>query len=118
MKIPLPRKNVIYGEQLLPEASFGLRVLSLPACVCLSVCARNNSWPVQVSITKFWPDEQNNLVKNRIVFGEIDLDLQSQIYLQSQILPNSDFEVYPHDNSSPIQAKITKFGAEVWNALP
>ena len=27
-------------EQFLPEASFGLRVLSLPACVCMCVCVR------------------------------------------------------------------------------
>ena len=46
----------------LPKASFGFRVLSLPvcACVCLCVCVRqswacprDNSWPVQASITKF-----------------------------------------------------------------
>ena len=48
----------------LPEASFGLRVLSLPAsvcvCMCLSVrqsraCLRNYSWPVSARITKFGP---------------------------------------------------------------
>ena len=48
----------------LPEASIGLRVLSLPAsvcvCVCPSVCQSracpsDNSWPVSARITKFGP---------------------------------------------------------------
>ena len=38
-------------------------------------------------------------------------------WLQSRILLNCEFEVCPHDNSSPIQTGITKFGAEVQNAL-
>ena len=46
----------------LPEASFGLRVLSLPACVCMCVCPCvrqswacpcDNSSTVQARITKF-----------------------------------------------------------------
>ena len=76
----------------LPEASFGLRVLSLPAsvcvCVCLSVCPyvcqslacpRDNSGPVQATIAKFGPKMQKTLVKVPIVLGAIDLDLQGQI---------------------------------------
>ena len=47
----------------------------------------------------------------------IDRDLQGQIWLQSQISLNSEFEVCPHDNSSLIQAGITKLGAEVQNAF-
>ena len=43
----------------LPEASFGLRVLSLPASVCPSVhhqvCLCDNSSPIQARITKFGP---------------------------------------------------------------
>ena len=48
----------------LPEASIGLRVLSLPASVCVCVCPsvrqsracpRDNSWPVSARITKFGP---------------------------------------------------------------
>ena len=51
-------------SHFLPEASIGLRVLSLPAsvsvCVCPSVrqsraCPRDNSWPVSARITKFGP---------------------------------------------------------------
>ena len=70
----------------LPEASFGLRVLSLPAsvCVCLSVCQsrvcpRNNSGPVRAKITKLGPKMQKTLVKIPIFCGLIDLDLQGQI---------------------------------------
>ena len=59
----------------LPEASFGLRVLSLPAsvyvCVCLCVnhllCPRDNWRPVQARITKFGPKMQNTLVKVPVV---------------------------------------------------
>ena len=52
-------KNV---TMVLPEASFGLRVLSLPASVCLCVrqcvhqsraCPQDNSSRVQARITKF-----------------------------------------------------------------
>ena len=41
---------------LLPETSFGLRILLLPVsvyvsvCVCVSPCPRDNSWPVQASV--------------------------------------------------------------------
>ena len=72
----------------LPEASFALGVLSLPAslCVCVSVCVcqsrvcpRDNSLPVQARITKFGAQMQNTLVKVPIVCGVIDLDLQGQI---------------------------------------
>ena len=52
----------------LPEASFGLRVLSLPVSVCVCVyqslaCPHDNSSPVQARITKFGPENQNTLVK-------------------------------------------------------
>ena len=43
----------------LPEASFGLWILSLPVSVSPSVrhevCSRDNSLPVQARITKFGP---------------------------------------------------------------
>ena len=32
-------------------------------CPSITTCPRNNSWPVQASITKFWPEMQNNLIK-------------------------------------------------------
>ena len=54
--------KTVFG--FLPEASIGLRVLSLPASVCLCVCPsvrqswacpRDYSWPVSARITKFGP---------------------------------------------------------------
>ena len=62
----------------LPEASYGLRVLSSPASVCVcvcvcvhqsSVCLDDNLSPAQATITKFGPEVQNTLVKIPIVFG-------------------------------------------------
>ena len=48
-----------WSVDFLPEASIGLRVLSLPASVRQSVrhqvCQRDNSPPVQARITKFGP---------------------------------------------------------------
>ena len=65
---------------LLPEASLGLRVLSLPASVRQSVrhqvCPRDNSSPIQARITKrcktLW-------LRSLLFWGAIDLDLQGQI---------------------------------------
>ena len=61
----------------LPEASFGLRVLSSPAsvglCVCVyqsRACPHDNSSPIQARITKFGPEMQNTLVWVPIVFGD------------------------------------------------
>ena len=64
----------------LPKAIFGLRVLSLPASVCVCVyvcfcvnlcqslaCPRDNSRPVHARINKFEKKVQNNLVKVPIV---------------------------------------------------
>ena len=69
-------KSQIQICPFLPEASFGLRVLSLPAsvCVCLSVCQslacpRDNSGPVQARIAKFGSKIQKTLVKVPIVLG-------------------------------------------------
>ena len=62
----------------LPEASYGLRVLSSPAsvCVCVCVCVRqsldcpdDNLSPAQATITKIGPEVQNTLVKIPILFG-------------------------------------------------
>ena len=62
--------------QFLPEASFGHRVLPLPASVCVSMCVsvcvsiacpRDNSGLVQARITKFEAKMQKNLVKVPII---------------------------------------------------
>ena len=76
-----------YIFYFLPEVNFDLRVLSLPASVRVSVCVyqslacpRDNSEPVQARILKYEPNMQKSLVTVSIViWGAIDLDLQSQI---------------------------------------
>ena len=112
----------------LPEASFGLRVLSLPAsvcvCVCLSVCLSvcqslacpgDNSGPVQARIAKFGPKMQKTLVKVPIVFGgNWPWPSRSNLTSKSEF---TQFWACPDHNSLPIQARITKFGPEVENSL-
>ena len=83
----------------LPEASFGLRVWSLPASVCLCVrvsvcvcqtraCPHDNSPLVQARITKFGTKVQKTLVKVPIVF-EDDRPWPSRSNLpKNQILPH------------------------------
>ena len=74
----------------LHEASFGLRVLLLPAfvcvCVCVCICARQlraclrHNWSrVQAKTTKFGQKVQNNLVKVLLFWGVVDRDLKCQI---------------------------------------
>ena len=106
--------------RFLPEASFSLGVLLLPLSVCLSVrpsvhqqvCPRDNSSPVQARITKFGPKMQNTLVKVPIVLGGNQQPSRSNLRSKSKFTP---FWACPHHNSSPIQARITKFGPEVQN---
>ena len=115
------------GEMcFLPEASFGLRVLSSPAsvcvrvCVCQSVCQslvcpRDNLGSVQARIAKFGPKMQETLVKVPIVLGG-NWPWPSRSNLTSK----SEFTLFwacSDHKSSPIQARITKFGPEVENSL-
>ena len=92
-----------------PEASFGLRVLSSPASVCLSMCPcvcvcvyqslacpHDNSSAVHARITKFGWETQNTLVKMPIFLGgwstlnyKVKFNLKVEFYL---ILSK------PHDN--------------------
>ena len=75
----------------LPEASFGLRVLSLPAsvclCVCPSVCVSVNPELVRAINHHAFKLEPPNLdkrckttwLRSLLFWGAIDLDLQGQI---------------------------------------
>ena len=109
---------------LLPEASFGLRVLSSPASVCVSVCQsvcqslaypRDNLGPVQARIAKFGPKMQKTLVKVIIVLeGNWSWPSRSNWTSKSEFTP---FWACPDHNSSPIQVRITKCGPEVENSL-
>ena len=109
---------------LLPEASFGLRVLSSPAsvcpcpcvCVCQSLaCPRDNLEPVQARIAKFGPKMQKTLVKVPIVLGG-NWPWPSRSNLTSKSEFTSFWACSDH-NSSPIQVRITKFGPEVENSV-
>ena len=59
-----------------PEASYGLRVLSSPASLCVCVCVRqsqvcpdDNLSPVKATITEIGPEVQNTFVKISFIFG-------------------------------------------------
>ena len=120
---PIMSPRFLCCQPSLPEASFGLRVLSLPACVCvcLSVCLcqslacpRDNSGPVQARIAKFGPKMQKTLVKVPIVLGgNWPWPSRSNLTSKSEF---TQFWACPDHNSLPIQARITKFGPEVENS--
>ena len=90
----------------LPEASFGLQVLWLPASVCVSVCVcqsfacpRDNSGLVQARITKFGPQMQKTLVKFSIVlWTDRRWPSRSNLIWKSKFTP---FWACPHHNSPP-----------------
>ena len=100
--------------QFLPEASFGLRVLSLPESVCVYqslACPHDNSSPVQARITKFGPEKQNTLVKIPIVFGgNWPWPSRSNLTSNSKLNP---FSVFPNHYSPPILVSISKFGQQM-----
>ena len=83
-------------KPFLPEASFGLRVLSLPASVCVCVCVCGNHEFVRVITHHPFKLGSPNLnqrykttwLRSLLFYGTIDLDLQGQIKLQSQNLPH------------------------------
>ena len=102
----------IFGN-FLPEA-YGYCRCPRPS-VRHQVCPRDNSSPVQARITKFGPKMQNTLVKVPIFWGGNQLwPSRSNLRSKSKFTP---FWACPHHNSSPIQARITKFGPEVQNTL-
>ena len=100
----------------LPEASFGLQVLSSPASVglCVRVCvyqSQDNSSPIQARITKFGPEMQNTSVWVPIVFGD-----DRPWYSRSNLTWKSNFASFwacSHHFSSAIPARITKFGPKM-----
>ena len=98
---------------LLPEASFGLRVLSLPASVPPSVrqsvrpsvrhqvCPCDNYWTVQARITKLGPEVQNNLVKiPNVLWDNWPWPSRSNWTPKSKFTP---FWACPCHNSPPIE---------------
>ena len=113
-------------EQFLPEASFGLRVLSLPASVCLCVsvcvcvrqpraCPRHKSPRIQARTTKFGQKVQNNLVKVPIVLGgDWPWPSRSNLTWKAKFTP---FWACPRHNSPSIQTRTTKFGQKMQTNL-
>ena len=109
-------------SQFLPEASFGLRVLSLPACVCVCVfvclcvrqswaCPSDNSSTVQARITTFGPEKQNTLVKIPMFFGgNWQWPSRSNLTSNSKLTP---FWACPNHYSPPILVRISKLGQEM-----
>ena len=107
----------ILKSQFLPKASFGLQVLLLPASVHVYqsiACPCDNSRPAHTRITKFGSKMKNTLVKMPMVLGgNRPWPSRSNLILKSNFIP---FWACLHHNSSPIQARITKFGPKVQNA--
>ena len=83
--------NLLFNHWFLPEASFGLRVLSLLAsvcvCVCLSVCLCVNHLlvraitrdPLKLGLPNFDQRCKRPWLRSLLFCGAIDLDLQGQI---------------------------------------
>ena len=97
----LRSKKYALDTRFLPQASFELWVLSLPASVCPyvcvsvrysvcqpSACPRDNLWCSQARITKLVSEVQNTLIKIPIVLVAIELDLQRQIWLKNPNWPH------------------------------
>ena len=105
---------VVVTSGFLPEASFGLRVLSSPAsvCVCQSLaCPHDNSGPVQARIAKFGPKMQKTLVKVPIVLGgNWPWPSRSNLTSKSEFTP---FWACPDHYSPPILVRISKFGQQM-----
>ena len=88
--------NCPISQRFLPEASFGLRVLSLPACVCVCVCVSVNHefvraithQPFKLGSPNLDQRCQRPWLSALLFCGMIDRDLQGQIELQSQNLPH------------------------------
>ena len=74
-------------QAILPEASFGLRVLSSPASVCVSVCVCVNhllvraiTWdPFKLESPNFDQRCKRPWLRSLLFWGAIDLDHQGQI---------------------------------------
>ena len=123
----------VHQTSFLPEASFGLRILCLPASVCEcifvcqpQVCLRHNSSRLQVRTTKFGQKMQINLVKTPIVFFFFLFFVGGCVFFlpwpsRSNLIckPNvqTPFGVCPHHNLPPILVRTTKFEQKMQNRL-
>ena len=100
---------------LLPEASFGLRVLSLPACVCVRVSVNHElvraiiHQPFKLGSPNLDQRCERPWLRALLFCGAIDLDLQGQIELKNQNLPHFEHASFSRDKSPPIEVSISKF---------
>ena len=116
-----PKKKLFWGGRFhfypRPVLAFGYcHRLRLWVCVCVCVyqslaCPGDNSTLIQARITKFGPEMQNTLVWVPIVLGDDrPWPSRSNLTSKSNFTP---FWASPHHNSSPVQARITKFGPKM-----
>ena len=107
----------------LPEASFSLRVLSLPARVCVCVCLSVNHQLVRVKTHQPFKLESPNLdqrckrpwLRSLLFFGTIDLELQGQIELKSKNLPH--FELVRAKSHHQLKSLFPNLGQKCILAL-
>ena len=114
-------RAVILNLSFLPEASFGLWVLSSPASVCVSVCVCVNhllvhaiSWdPLKLGSPNLDQRCKRPWLRS-LLGGNWPWPSRSNLTSKSEFTP---FWACPDHNSSPIQVRITKFWLEVENSL-
>ena len=95
----------------LPEASFGLRVLSLPASVCVCVCVCGNHLLVRAITCHPFKLESPNLdQKSKTPWGNWPWTSRSNLTSKWKI---TIFWACPCHHSPPIQDKISKFGPKI-----
>ena len=98
-------------NRFLPEASFGLRVLSSPASVCVRVCMCVNHLLVR-AITRDPFKLGSTLVKVPIVLGgNWHWPSRSNLTSKSEFTP---FSACPDHNSPPILVRISRFGQQMY----
>ena len=115
--------SCVHTVGFLPEASFGLRVLSLPACVCVCVCLSVNHQLVRAITHQPFKLESPNLdqrwkrpwLRSLLFCGTIDLELQGQIELKSKNLPH--FELVRAKSHHQLKSVFPKLGQKCILAL-
>ena len=115
----------VISFNLRPVLAFGYsRCLRLSVCLCVCVWVfvhqpwtfhTINSSPLQARITKFGWEIPKHLHWDPFCFvGTLALTFKVKFNLKVQIHP---FWAYPQHNSTPVQARIIKFGPQVPNTL-
>ena len=114
---------LVFTEPFLPEASFCLRVLSLPAYACVCVRLSVNHQLVRVVTHQTFKLESLNLdqrckrlwLRSLLCVGTMDFELQGQIELKSQNLPH--FELVRAISHHQLKSVFPNFGQKCTLAL-